>query len=560
MRKGLLLFSMACLVTVAGKSQLVIDNATFFIGSGATVTVQGNVTSNVDIQGTGLLQLKGSTLQNVDMGGFTIPNLELDNAAHATLLNTNLRIGSSLTLTNGRLRLGNQNLSIASGITSVTGVSSSRFIETNGTGVLTKEGLNTTAFVYPVGFSGTEFNPLTIANTGTADNISVRCLQNVLDNGLTGIPVAADFANNSWVVTEAVAGGSNLALTGEWASGDELPGFNRVKSGIARYNTGIDWDLPASNVLAASGSGPYNRNRGSLITPGVFAVADLEKVNAARLNLKVFLQGNYNASTGLMGDLLRDDPSTGALDPVIPTTQPYNSALNSRFARVGVYDGSTSVNEIVNASVFNTTGNNAIVDWVYVSTLDATNPSIKLQTRAALLQRDGDIVDLDGISLLSMPIDDDGNYNFIVSHRNHLSIRTPSSQTLSDNVVLAYNFTDFQNKAYQNGAISTNTALGSVTGTFPAFVMWAGNANLDEYVRSTSQALPPIPSDAAYILGTILGGNNNSTFIGYSTGDINMDRRTRSTSQALPPISSDAAFILGSVLGGNNNSTRREHK
>ena len=55
MRKGLLLFSMACLVTVAGKSQLVIDNATFFIGSGATVTVQGNVTSNVDIQGTGLL-------------------------------------------------------------------------------------------------------------------------------------------------------------------------------------------------------------------------------------------------------------------------------------------------------------------------------------------------------------------------------------------------------------------------------------------------------------------------------------------------------------------------
>ena len=128
MRKGLLLFSMACLVTVAGKSQLVIDNATFFIGSGATVTVQGNVTSNVDIQGTGLLQLKGSTLQNVDMGGFTIPNLELDNAAHATLLNTNVRIGSSLTLTNGRLRLGNQNLSIASGITSVTGVSSSRFI------------------------------------------------------------------------------------------------------------------------------------------------------------------------------------------------------------------------------------------------------------------------------------------------------------------------------------------------------------------------------------------------------------------------------------------------
>ncbi|HQV59575.1 MAG TPA: hypothetical protein PLG08_02325, partial [Chitinophagaceae bacterium] len=439
MRKGLLLFSMACLVTVAGKSQLVIDNATFFIGSGATVTVQGNVTSNVDIQGTGLLQLKGSTLQNVDMGGFTIPNLELDNAAHATLLNTNLRIGSSLTLTNGRLRLGNQNLSIASGITSVTGVSSSRFIETNGTGVLTKEGLNTTAFVYPVGFSGTEFNPLTIANTGTADNISVRCLQNVLDNGLTGSPVAADFANNSWVVTEAVAGGSNLALTGEWASGDELPGFNRVKSGIARYNTGIDWDLPASNVLAASGSGPYNRNRGSIVTPGVFAVADLEKVNAARLNLKVFLQGNYNATTGLMGDALRTTN-------VIPTVQPYSSAINARFTRVGVYDGTASVNETVpNTGVFDVTGtNDDIVDWVYVSLLDGTTPATKLQTRAALLQRDGDVVEYNAVSgtyvPLSMPIDGDGNYHILIGHRNHLSIRTPLAQSLQDNVDFAYNF------------------------------------------------------------------------------------------------------------------------
>jgi len=421
MRKGLLLFSMACLVTVAGKSQLVIDNATFFIGSGATVTVQGNVTSNVDIQGTGLLQLKGSTLQNVDMGGFTIPNLELDNAAHATLLNTNLRIGSSLTLTNGRLRLGNQNLSIASGITSVTGVSSSRFIETNGTGVLTKEGLNTTAFVYPVGFSGTEFNPLTIANTGTADNISVRCLQNVLDNGLTGSPVAADFANNSWVVTEAVAGGSNLALTGEWASGDELPGFNRVKSGIARYNTGIDWDLPASNVLAASGSGPYNRNRGSIVTPGVFAVADLEFVNRATFNLKVYLQGAYTGTAGTAGGLMRDNYRSTS---VLPTTQPYGGG---KFQHLGVQGGT----ETINPTILTVTGNNAIVDWVFITLHDAATPATKYQTRAALLQRDGDVVDLDGISPVSMPINNDGNYIISVGHRNHLSVRLPDSSPMS---------------------------------------------------------------------------------------------------------------------------------
>ena len=64
--------------------------------------MQGDVTSNVDIQGTGLLQLKGSALQNVDMGGFAIPNLELDNIANTTLINTNARIGTNLTFTNGK--------------------------------------------------------------------------------------------------------------------------------------------------------------------------------------------------------------------------------------------------------------------------------------------------------------------------------------------------------------------------------------------------------------------------------------------------------------------------
>ena len=80
-----ILFSIACcFLAINAIAQLKIDNAVFFIQPGATVTVQGDVTSNVDIQGTGLLLLKGSTLQNVDMGGFTIPNLELDNTLHAT--------------------------------------------------------------------------------------------------------------------------------------------------------------------------------------------------------------------------------------------------------------------------------------------------------------------------------------------------------------------------------------------------------------------------------------------------------------------------------------------
>ena len=66
-------------------AQLFIDQATFTIQSGATVTVQGDVTSNTDILGTGKVILKGTANQNVNMGGFTIPNIEIDNTANVTL-------------------------------------------------------------------------------------------------------------------------------------------------------------------------------------------------------------------------------------------------------------------------------------------------------------------------------------------------------------------------------------------------------------------------------------------------------------------------------------------
>src|SRR4029079_5491474 len=93
-------------------AQLFIDQATFTIQAGATVTVQGDVTSNTDIQGTGKLVLKGSANQNVNMGGFTIPNLEMDNAANVTLTG-NLKIGTSLLFTNGKILLGANNLTLA---------------------------------------------------------------------------------------------------------------------------------------------------------------------------------------------------------------------------------------------------------------------------------------------------------------------------------------------------------------------------------------------------------------------------------------------------------------
>ncbi len=557
MNRILFFLTVAGFSATSAKSQLAIDNTIFFIGPGALVTAQGDVTSNVDIQGAGLLLIKGNTLQNINMEGFTIPNLEIDNINNVNLTGKAM-VGANLLFTNGNVQLNTFDLRMASAAT-ITGITSARFVITNGTGRLVKNSLGpaTSPFIFPVGFSASEFNPLTITNNGTTDDIGVRCTQNVLTQGLTGTPITQDFANNSWIISEAIEGGSNFTMTGEWTAGDELSNFNRFKSGIARYKSGTDWDLPAINIASAPGSDPYTCSRTNITSTGVFGIADLQNVNAARLNLKVFLQGPYNSANGLMSDWLRDDPSTSGIDPVIPTTQPYNASLNAKFARAGVYDGTATVNETVNPTVFNTTGNDAIVDWVYISTVDTLNPAIKFQTRAALLQRDGDIVDTDGISPVVMPIDNDGNYQFLVSHRNHLSIRTPAAYSLADNAIFNYDFTTAQSKAFQNSVITTNTAMAQFGNVF---MMMAGNADMDDFVRAILQVQPLIPSDADYIREVILNGNPNATVTGYSVADLNMDRSVRAASKILPPIPSDIAFILGMVLGGQPNAIRQEHK
>ena len=132
----------------------------------------------------------------------------------------------------------------------------------------------------------------------------------------------------------------------------------------------------------------------------------VKQPSKVRLDLKVMLAGPYDAVSGLMRDDLR---SSGLL----PLGQPYSPI----YTHVG--EGGT---ESVAPAVFSTTGANAIVDWVFVELRDKSNPALVLDTRAALLQRDGDVVDLDGVSPLRMTVPI-GSYNVAVRHRNHLGAR-----------------------------------------------------------------------------------------------------------------------------------------
>src|SRR6185295_17903717 len=80
-----------------------------------------------------------------------------------------------------------------------------------------------------------------------------------------------------------------------------------------------------------------------------------------------------------------------------PSTDPYRvSPYNTNFTHVN----NAAVETIASAAVLDQPGtNDDIVDWVFLELRNTvTSPNTVLQTRSALVQRDGDIVDVDGTS------------------------------------------------------------------------------------------------------------------------------------------------------------------
>lgn len=531
----------------AGFAQLKIDNATFFIQSGATVTVQGDVTSNVDIQGPGKLLLKGTSLQNVDMGGFTIPNLELDNTANATLLNSNARISSSFLFTNGKFQTGNFNITL-SDVATVTGGGLSKFFWTNGTGQLKKElSANVTAFELPVG-ENANYRPAYLTTSGSSfssANFGVRVL------GAADVnkpPSTAAHLNTTWPVTQTGITGGTVTLEGQYVD----PDVTGTEANIAGYfNNGTDWSSVGESHNAAT-------NRVSArVTAASGSVSGINKFLA--VGSRAFLQGAYQApitTVGLMNDNLRTLPFGPASSTAnFPQDDPYRQLpYSTTFTHVN----NSNTESIPNSSVVAAQAipGNSIVDWVFLQLRDlgASPGNTVLQTRSALLQRDGDIVDVDGVSPVTFNNLADGNYIITVRHRNHLGLSLDQSNFK--------NFTEAKSLSFSAPKVAdltvatdaelfgNSTAYTSLSIPSSVKALWGGNSNVSTVTAAAGLKYVTPNTDNGTVLSQVLGfsGNvsglfNYSGAIGYFSGDNNMNR----TVKYIAP-SSDGAIIIANIL------------
>ena len=517
--KKILAFFILFSLAKSSISQLTIQTgATFVIQSGAVVTVQGDVVTGTDIQGTGTLLFKGSSLQNLYANGFTIPNMQIDNTNNVSL-GSPVIIGNSLLFTSGKFLLNTSNLTITSAAT-LAGFDNTKYVVTNNTGHLVKNSLGATPFTFPVGFDAATYNPLTISQNGTAENIGVKVNQNVLSGGTGGSPFVKEVVDASWDLTESVPGANNVSMTAGWTGTDELTGFNRSKTGISFYD-GVGWDMTNAMTGVATGSGPYTITRNSVNTLGVFAVGTRPVLTKLLVSPKTYLQGAY-AGGGLMSDGLR---AAG----LIPLTEPYTGMTN--FTHSGSGGGET-----IQSGVLSSTGTGVdIVDWAFAELRNGTTGAV-ITTRAVLIQRDGNIVDVDGTNTkqpyINFAGEVAGNYYVSIRHRNHLGIRTPSNLSLSRTVTTNYDFTTAASQA--QGNVQATLAGG-------AFGMYGGNVNGNNNVRYSGPG-----NDQNELLNVILGGNKGAILSGvYNRGDLNMNGNVRYSGP-----SNDQNVLLNIVLSG----------
>lgn len=251
--------------------------------------------------------------------------------------------------------------------------------------------------------------------------------------------------------------------------------------------------------------------------------------------LKAYLQASFEVTDGLMRDDLREKD-------LIPTTEPYSALTPSLggaqpFQHVGKGGGEV----ILDPGILDITGENAIVDWVFLELRDPASPKTILESRSALIQRDGDIVDIDGVSPVYFPVSGTSDYHISIRHRNHLGVMTAQPITFTSSQVdpVVIDFTSEQTPTYGNRAQKN---VGGTT------MLWGGNADGNRYIVYQGGGIASPDGDKIFFDIFFDPGNTGYQFnfvrSGYYNGDTNMDGAEKYTG----PANDIDALIFFNVL------------
>ncbi|MBL7950189.1 MAG: delta-60 repeat domain-containing protein [Flavobacteriales bacterium] len=243
-----------------------------------------------------------------------------------------------------------------------------------------------------------------------------------------------------------------------------------------------------------------------------------------RMAARIMLEGPYNGST--MNDALRILPS-------FPPTEP--------FTAMGYAHATYTSGAMIPTGILTGTGNFTVVDWVIVEMRPVTSPGTVAASRAALLLRNGWVVDLDGMGYVGFAGLAAGNYCVAVRSRNHLPVMSaPSNPIAYGGSIATINFTLPATPVYDDDARKNVSGVMVLTAgdvTFNGTVQYSGSGNDRDPILSRIGGIIPTNSVSGYwpedvnMDGVVLytGSGNDRDLILQSIGGI-VPTNTRSAS------------------------------
>jgi hypothetical protein len=257
------------------------------------------------------------------------------------------------------------------------------------------------------------------------------------------------------------------------------------------------------------------------------------------LNPSAYLQGAlYGVLSPSM--LMRDDLRTKGL---IPTASPYPG-----MGMTGITTANMSSAAVVGES--SPSGTDAIVDWVFIELRSALDNLTVVDSRSALIQRDGDIVDVDGISSLQFSVAPAGDYFVVVKHRNHLSVMSQTAVALSTSP-LAIDFRQASTPTYNIDPLNPNNV--PQVSVAQGMAMWAGNVLYANTLDGKHNVIfQGSDNDVNVIYQQIINSPANTLPLssfklkGYYVGDLTMDGETISQGAG-----NDTEFIYQNIINNH---------
>jgi hypothetical protein len=274
-----------------------------------------------------------------------------------------------------------------------------------------------------------------------------------------------------------------------------------------------------------------------------------------KLNIRVYLEGalinNAGAETlegiPLMRDDLRVSPFTS--ENYIPTSDPYTfdndpfASTEDMFTKMG--PGMLVKNQFITDSlgVFSIEGANAIVDWVHVELRSKSDSLMVVGTRSGLVQRDGDVVDLDGVSSLRFQGVNVDSFYVVLKHRSHLGVM---SNLVTNEVLIDFTDQDFPvfdfGDSFGNGFDYTGLARKSGV-VYGYSALWAGDFDSNGKIKFSN------PDDDQNVLffGVLFSSPefliNYDNAYGYFTSDFDMNGKAKYTNP-----NDDLNYLFSQIL------------